>query len=59
LDRAQKLTEGLSKEKISWIKKLKELNISAKNLVGDILLSAGFIAYLGPFGAQYRKNCID
>ena len=28
------------------------------NLLGDVLLSAGVIAYLGPFTASYRDDSI-
>lgn len=36
-----------------------ELNEDLKNLVGNILLSAAFISYLGPFTAEYRQELSD
>ena len=35
------------------------MRINRENLVGDILISSGIIAYLGVFELQYRKECIN
>ena len=35
------------------------LQIVFDNLLGDVLLSAGVIAYLGPFTSAYREMCTD
>lgn len=42
-----------------WKINVGELNEDLKNLVGNILLSAAFISYLGPFTAEYRTELID
>jgi dynein heavy chain len=57
LDRAEKLINGLSSEKERWAEKAVNLGVQAQNVVGDILVSSGIVAYLGIFTAEYRENC--
>ena len=57
--RAEKLLNGLGGEKISWGKKLEDLNLESLSILGDVILSAGFIAYLGAFPSNYREFCIS
>ena len=47
LDRATKLIGGLGGEKTRWTQVAEKLGKDYVNLTGDVLLSAGFIAYLG------------
>lgn len=54
LDRAEKLIGGLGGEKSRWSDAAKELHGLLGNVIGDVLLSAGTIAYLGPFTVNYR-----
>jgi dynein heavy chain len=56
LDRAQKLIRGLGGEKTRWSASAERLGTQLDKLVGDVLLAAAQIAYLGPFTASYRKN---
>jgi dynein heavy chain len=59
LDRAKELLEKLAGENESW-KHLLEVNEKAsENLVGDVLISSGIIAYLGVFVQSYRTECIE
>lgn len=37
----------------------KKLAADFTNLTGDVLLSAGFIAYLGPYTSTYRERTIN
>jgi dynein heavy chain len=37
----------------------KKLAADFTNLTGDVLLSAGFIAYLGPYTSTYRERAIN
>ena len=55
LVRADQLLGGLGGEKVRWIASADQLGKDMINLVGNMLISAGFIAYLGPFTAQFRK----
>lgn len=57
LVRAQKLIGGLGGEKERWTVAASNLQNIYDNLVGDVLISAGVIAYLGPFTLAYRDEC--
>eukprot|EP00753_Platysulcus_tardus_P001929 PLAT11596.21.p1 GENE.PLAT11596.21~~PLAT11596.21.p1 ORF type:complete len:1541 (+),score=910.45 PLAT11596.21:361-4623(+) len=59
LDRAQRLISGLGGEKDRWTNASMELGEQYDNLVGDILLSAGVVAYLGAFPAALRRAAVD
>ncbi|VDD79452.1 unnamed protein product [Mesocestoides corti] len=56
LVRADKLIGGLSSEKGRWIELITELESLAENLVGNVLCSSGAVAYMGPFGGDYRQE---
>eukprot|EP00040_Diaphanoeca_grandis_P037927 m.251570 g.251570 ORF g.251570 m.251570 type:complete len:3992 (+) comp33898_c0_seq1:283-12258(+) len=58
LDSAQKLIKGLGGEKTRWKASADRLGEAFVNVTGDILLSAGVIAYLGPFTTLYRNECV-
>ena len=54
LGRADKLIGGLADEKLRWQESVENLERIVGNIVGDILISAGCIAYLGPFTVSER-----
>jgi len=54
LIRAEKLIGGLGGEKDRWTDAAENLQVLYDNLLGDILVSAGVIAYLGPFTLLFR-----
>jgi hypothetical protein len=58
LDRAKKLIGGLGGEKDRWTEAAKNFGAMYDNLLGDVLLSSGVVAYLGPFTLAYRDQCI-
>ena len=58
LERANKLVSGLGGEKVRWTASAANLQVLYDNIVGDVLLSAGMIAYLGAFTANFRDECI-
>lgn len=49
------LTEVISV--IRWSKAADDLQNTYDNLTGDVLISAGVIAYLGAFTAGFRQDC--
>lgn len=55
LVRAEKLISGLGGEKDRWQQLVQDLTLTYDNIVGDVLLSAGVVAYLGPFVVAYRQ----
>ena len=56
--RAGDLIGKLAAEKINWIESLERNKIARDNLLGDIIVSSGIIAYLGVFTQVYRNDCI-
>nr|XP_046240546.1 dynein axonemal heavy chain 1 [Scatophagus argus] len=54
LVRADKLIGGLADEKVRWKETVQHLDYMVNNVAGDVLLSAAYIAYLGPFTGEYR-----
>ena len=59
LSRAGKLTTGLADESVRWNATLEELARQRTALIGDVFISAAFIAYCGPFTAPYRKLVVE
>ncbi|XP_075883238.1 dynein axonemal heavy chain 12 isoform X2 [Nelusetta ayraudi] len=57
LERAEKMIGGLGGEKDRWLKEAEDLQNTYDNLTGDVLISAGVIAYLGAFTAGFRQDC--
>lgn len=49
---------GLGGEKSRWTLAAKNLGDEYVKLTGDVLLSAGEIAYLGAFTSSYRAVCL-
>lgn len=56
LERAKKLIGGLGGEKSRWTQAANDLQNIYDNLMGDVLISAGVIAYLGPFTSAFRER---
>jgi dynein heavy chain len=53
---AKKLIDGLGGEKTKWGVFVEELDAAYVNLTGDVLVSAGLMAYLGPFTSTFRQR---
>lgn len=58
LTNADKLIGGLGGEETRWRETVESLNISSTNILGDAIISAGTISYLGPFTSDFRWNLI-
>ncbi len=39
-----------------WKETVQKLTTEEGNLIGDVCLAAGYVAYLGPFVASYRES---
>ncbi|CAI9716307.1 dynein heavy chain 3, axonemal-like isoform X2 [Octopus vulgaris] len=59
LERAEKLINGLGGEHDRWIQAVDSLTNTYDNIIGDVLLSASVVAYLGPFISSYRQECLQ
>uniref|UniRef100_A0A8C3VA02 Dynein axonemal heavy chain 3 n=1 Tax=Catharus ustulatus TaxID=91951 RepID=A0A8C3VA02_CATUS len=57
LVRAEQLISGLGGEKERWTEAARLLGFRYIDLVGDVLLSSGTVAYLGAFTVDYRLKC--
>lgn len=57
--RAGSLIEKLASENVNWQQSLIVNRANKENLVGDILISSGIIAYLGVFIKSYRQEAIQ
>ena len=59
LDRAGKLIGGLGGEKSRWEATVEELGVKLRNVVGDVVVSSGVVAYNGPFTPSFRAELLD
>ncbi|NXL44771.1 DYH1 protein, partial [Podilymbus podiceps] len=48
------LINSLADEKVRWQDTVENLDYKINNITGDMLVAAGFVAYLGPFTGHYR-----
>ena len=55
LARATQLIESLGGEKDRWGESAYQLGITYDNLIGDVLIAAGVVAYLGTFTSKFRE----
>ena len=56
---ASKLILLLKDENIRWNEQLVQLHNEENNFLGDIIISALFISYMGPFSGSYRKRAMN
>ena len=50
---------GLADESKRWAATVKILEVDLVNLIGNILLAAGYISYVGTFTAKYRASLLQ
>ena len=55
-DLAQRLVGGLASENVRWGKEIERLKCNASTLVGDCMLAAGFVSYVGAFDKELREE---
>lgn len=58
LELANRLTSALADENVRWAEGITTLEAEQGLLVGDVLLAASFISYIGPFTKKYRDALI-
>ncbi|KAK0176317.1 hypothetical protein PV328_000464 [Microctonus aethiopoides] len=59
LSRSGRLITALSDEQERWEELMKGFENKITNLIGDCLIAAGALAYLGAFTQLYRQNLFD
>ena len=58
LERAEKLVVGLSDESSRWKDAIQGLNEDQRNMLGNTVLAAGFVSYVGCFTSDYRNRLV-
>lgn len=56
LNRAGRLTSALCDEEVRWGQIVKDLTAELWAIPGDVLIASAYVAYLGAFPVQYRKE---
>lgn len=56
---AEKLVTSLESEKTSWGKNIEDLKKAEETVVGNSILAAGMMAYLGIFPVNYRNAMLE
>jgi dynein heavy chain len=56
LSLANRLVNGLGDEKIRWTKNVVNFEKEKLTMIGDALVSAAFVSYIGPFNSDFRKD---
>lgn len=56
LSLASRLVNGLADEKIRWTTNVANFKNEKLTMIGDALVSAAFVSYIGPFNMQFRKD---
>ncbi|KAM4874879.1 dynein axonemal heavy chain 11 [Thomomys bottae] len=59
IELANRLVKELESEKIRWSQSIESFETQEKTLCGDVLLTAAFVSYVGPFTKQYRQELVD
>lgn len=59
VNRSVKLLDSLSSERTRWDEGSRSFETQIGTLVGDVLVSAAFLAYSGLYDQQYRKAMVD
>lgn len=50
---------GLADEAKRWQETVKVLEVDLVNLVGNVILAAGYMSYVGPFTSKYRDSLMQ
>jgi len=56
LSLANRLVNGLADENIRWTNNVKTFEHEKLTMIGDALVSAAFVSYIGPFNSIFRKD---
>jgi dynein heavy chain len=56
LDLANRLVNGLADENVRWSKNVVTFQKEKLTMIGNTLVSAAFVSYIGPFSFSFRAN---
>ena len=55
---ANRLLSGLGGEGVRWANEVATLDTKTRLLVGDVMLSSSFVAYIAPFSRAFRDDLV-
>jgi len=53
---ANRLVTGLADENVRWTRNVKQFQTEKMTMIGNALVSAAFVSYIGPFNSLFRKD---
>jgi dynein heavy chain len=56
LSLANRLVNGLADENVRWTANVKMFELEKLTMIGNALVSAAFVSYIGPFNSNFRKD---
>jgi len=56
LDLANRLVNGLADENTRWAHNVIKFKEERVTMIGDALVSAAFVSYIGPFSFRFRRR---
>jgi len=56
LSLANRLVNGLGDEKVRWTRNVTTFEKEKMTNIGDVLLAAAFVSYIGPFNSSFRVD---
>lgn len=56
LDLANRLVNGLADENVRWKNNVVQFQHEKLTMIGNALVSAAFVSYIGPFSFSFRDN---
>ena len=56
LDLANRLVNGLADENVRWQQNVVTFQHEKLTMIGNTLVSAAFVSYIGPFSSNFRNN---
>ena len=56
LDLANRLVNGLADENVRWRANVETFKHEKLTMIGDALVSAAFVSYIGPFSFKFRNS---
>lgn len=56
LSLANRLVNGLADENIRWTRNVKTFELEKLTMIGNALVSAAFVSYIGPFNSKFRQD---
>lgn len=56
LSLANRLVNGLADENVRWTNNVKQFENEKLTMIGNALVSAAFVSYVGPYNATFRSD---